>query len=214
MADLGEPYVTVEEMRNYFKWAATQPHNLDDDIADAVASATEEVNLFCGRQFNRSETATPRHYRPSSAGALTVDDFWTLDDFKIESDTGYEAAPWAEYNAAGLSFYPLDGIMDGQVGWPYNELRVSRGAGFHYVSRRSYGSSSILRVTAKWGWEAVPAAVKQATKIIAAQNFRLSDTPLGVAGMEGKFGGIVHVKDMPQVASKLKRYVLEPILVG
>lgn len=214
MADLGEPYVTVEEMRNYFKWASTQPHNLDDDIADAVASATEEVNLFCGRQFNRSEIATPRHYSPDSVISVTVDDFWTTEDLVVETVTSANAGTWAEVNPAGLVPYPLDGIMDGQIGWPYNQLRLGYGGTFNYVNRRSYGSSTLIRVTAKWGWTNIPAAVKQATKIIAAQNFRLSDTPLGVAGMEGKFGGIVHVKDMPQVASKLKRYVLQPILVG
>lgn len=213
MAALGEPYVTLAEMRNYLKMGVGQPTNLDDDIEDAVASATEEVNLFCGRQFNRSETATARHYYPDTFTSLPVDDFWTTDGLVVE--TGVSGL-WAEVDAGGLVPYPLDGVMDGQIGWPYTELRLGGGYGsqFNYVPRRYRNTSSLVRVTAKWGWEAVPASVKQATKIVAAQNFRLSDTPLGVAGMEGKFGGIVHVKDLPQVASKLKRYVVQPILVG
>lgn len=213
MAALGEPYVTLAEMRNYLKMGVGQPTNLDDDIEDAVASATEEVNLFCGRQFNRSETATARHYYPENGTTLTVDDFWTTDGLVVESVAG--DGLWTQVNPAGLVPYPLDGVMDGQIGWPYSELRLGYGgAGFNYVPRRYRTSSSLVRVTAKWGWSAVPSSVKQATKIVAAQNFRLSDTPLGVAGMEGKFGGIVHVKDLPQVASKLKRYVVQPILVG
>jgi hypothetical protein len=214
MAALGEPYVTLEEMRDYLKFRPNDPTNRDNDLEDALASATDEVNLHCGRQFNRSETATPRHYRPSSATSITVDDFYSIEDLVVETNYG-NSGVWSEVNTAGLTPYPLDGVMDGQIGWPYTELRLGYGGRFDFYPRRSpYGSSSLIRVTAKWGWAAVPPAVKQATKIIAAQNYRLSDTPLGVAGMEGKFGGIVHVKELPQVASKLCRYVNQPILVG
>jgi hypothetical protein len=213
MAALGEPYVTLAEMRDYLKFRANDPTDRDNDLEDAIASATEEVNLHCGRQFNRSETATARHFQPDSAIAVTVDDFYTTDDLVIETVAG--AGTWAEVNPLGLALYPMDGIMDGQIGWPYNEIRLGYGGYWDYFPRRSpYRSQSLIRVTAKWGWAEVPNAVKQATKIIAAQNFRLSDTPLGVAGLEGKFGGITHVKELPQVASKLCRYKLMPILVG
>jgi hypothetical protein len=61
-----------------------------------------------------------------------------------------------------------------------------------------------VQVTAQWGWAAVPDSVKQATKILAAEIFRLKDAPLGVAGFNDF--GPVRVREVPQVSMLLKRY--------
>jgi hypothetical protein len=61
-----------------------------------------------------------------------------------------------------------------------------------------------VQITALWGWSAVPDPVKQATLIIAAEQWKLKDAPFGVAGF-GEFGPI-RVRDNPMAASLLARY--------
>ena len=68
-------------------------------------------------------------------------------------------------------------------------------------------------MTAKWGWEAVPEAVRQATVIIAAETFQLKDAPFGTAGMD-QFGNIYHVRDNRIAAGKLARYCRRRIPAG
>jgi hypothetical protein len=60
-------------------------------------------------------------------------------------------------------------------------------------------------VTGVFGWPAVPANVKQAALIAAADLFRLKDAPFGIAGF-GEFG-VVRVQANPRVMSLLRRYI-------
>jgi hypothetical protein len=69
-----------------------------------------------------------------------------------------------------------------------------------------------LQVTARWGWTAVPAAVKQACLILASETFRLKGAPFGVANMD-QFGPI-RVRDNPMAQKKLMPYALDPVMVG
>jgi hypothetical protein len=60
-----------------------------------------------------------------------------------------------------------------------------------------------VKVTAKWGWLAVPDAVQQATLFLANQYYKTArEAPLGVAGF-GDFGA-VRVRAMPQVENLLQ----------
>lgn len=203
MGQIGAPYATAEEFKNYQGVSAINAANTSKDAAinQALDAASRQIEQFCGRQFNKTDLATPRRYSVNSGdNRINVDDFWTDALFSIAG----VANPYTE------SYYqlePLDGIVDGVPGWPYYRIT------FPGAIAESYGSG-LVTVTAKWGWAQVPATVKQATLIIANQLLRLSDAPLGVTGMEGQFGGMIRVRDIPQVASMLNRFVSMPIMVA
>jgi hypothetical protein len=62
-----------------------------------------------------------------------------------------------------------------------------------------------VRDTARWGWTAVPAPVKEATLALAEETFKMKDAPFGVAGM-GEFGAI-RVRANPRIVTMLSPYV-------
>ena len=62
-----------------------------------------------------------------------------------------------------------------------------------------------VRVTAQWGWAAVPAAIKQATKIAAAKSFAMSGSPFGYVSYQE--AGVVRVRDIPEVMNLLDPFL-------
>jgi hypothetical protein len=183
---LGDPYITSVEAGSYLGTANPG----DDQFLDSVVrSATAEIDQWCGRTFNRTEDASARKFRPDRVGNLIyVDDFWTLDELTVvDSDTTWTVDD-------DLTVLPLNGVVNGVDGYPYTQLAAYDGPRF----------STTLTVTAKWGWPAVPAPVKQACFILAAELFKLKDSPGGVAGFN-EFG-VVRLREIPQVHRLLEPY--------
>lgn len=204
---LGDNYATLAQLKDYLG-IGTQT-SLDEKLNDALSSASREVELFCNRQFNKDTVVSARVYQPNSCKAVDVDDFHTTTGLIVKTDnacTGTFDTTWA---ASDYELSPYSGVVDGQPGHPFDRITAVGGRYFPQVWQRRRG---IVEVTAQWGWAAVPAPVKQATLILAAQTFKLADAPFGVAGMS-EFG-VVRVRDMPQVQAKLARYVRYTVLVG
>ncbi|MEU8055709.1 head-tail connector protein [Microbispora bryophytorum] len=201
---LGDPYATLDELKSYL--------SIDDEIDDAeitsaLASASREIDRYCDRQFNKSETATTRIFRPKSNLIASVDDFWTTDGLIIKTDPNNDGTYSTTWTASDYELAPLNGVVDGELGWPYFKIRVvSMGIGFPMSSRAS------LQVTAQWGWGESPAPVTQACLIIASETFKVKTAPFGVAGYDQ--WGPVRVKNSPIAMRMLAPYRRFPFKVG
>lgn len=204
---LGDPYVQLAALKAYLKLKPTHIEQ-DDNIQDAINASSGEIEKHCNRQFNRADTATARVYVPGDCYSVTVDDFWSTDGLVVEVDTYGDGSFSTVVPASDYELYPMNGVVDGQTGWPYYEINfVNLELPIHH--RRK----GVVRVTAKWGWSAVPEAVRQATVIIAAETYQLKDAPFGTAGMD-QFGNIYHVRDNRIAAGKLARYCRNRIPAG
>jgi hypothetical protein len=193
---LGGNYASLPELKDRLGIADTVD---DDRCNDALASASREIESACGRQFNQATSATARIYYPRDACRAAVDDFYTVTGLVVATDEGDDGTYETTWAAADYQLEPLNGVFDGEQGWPYFEIRaVSRW--FPTLVRRAP-----LQVTAQWGWAEVPAPVRQACLILASETLKLKDAPFGVAGF-GEFGA-VRVRDNPMVAKKLAPYM-------
>lgn len=201
---IGDSYATLTQLKSYLKITDADD---DSELTDALASASKGITKFCGRQFNKETSATARTYRPTHAGLAMVDDFHTTTGLVIATadDDGVFDTTWT---SADYELEPFNGVRDGEPGWPYWKIRVvdSSALSFPLASRAT------LQVTAQWGWAAVPAPVKQACLILAAETFKLKDAPFGVAGF-GDFGA-VRVRDNPMAKAKLIPYRRNAVLVA
>jgi hypothetical protein len=204
---LGEPYVELADMKKYLNFKADKVEQ-DDNILDAIASASSEIEKHCNRQFNKADVAAARIYEPDDSTTVSVDDFWTTDGLVVEVDTNGDGTFPTVVPASDYEVYPRNGVVDGQIGWPYYEIQFVSDVLPIYHRRKG-----IVRVTAKWGWPTVPEAVRQACVIIAAETFQLKDAPFGTAGMD-QFGNIYHVRDNRIAAGKLARYCRRRIPAG
>lgn len=153
-------YITAEELVDYVRGAA----DVDlDQAADVVAAASRAVDGTCGRQFG--QTAAPETRRFESRWdqhfgvyVMQVDDLQNLTGLAVLTASGLDVT-------ASTALMPSNALLKGK---PYEELRVP--------GRGTYD------VTATWGWNAVPAAVRQATKLQASRFVARRDSPYGVAG--------------------------------
>jgi hypothetical protein len=199
---LGADYLTRDELKDYM---SLQTDTQDDQVDDAISSASREIERHCNRQFNDAGLASARLYVAERCGHLHVDDFWTDTGFQLEIDINGNGS-WTVVDSDEYQLSPLNRMLNG-VPWVYWKIEMV-GSTYLPVSRKAS-----VRVTARWGWESVPADVKQAVKIHASDTFQMKDSRMGVAGSD-QFGTIMRVRDNSVVAAKLKHFVRDKVLVA
>jgi hypothetical protein len=187
---LGDPYVTAAELKTYLNITGATDDAL---VLQAVNSASRQIERYCGRQFNKTTSATARVYRTDRCDQVQVDDFHTTTGLVIKNDTADDGTYAETWSSSDYVLEPFNGVEDGVTGFPYRKIVAVESTRFYT------GPRARVEVTAQWGWTAVPDVVKQATYILAAQIFGLKNATLGVAGF-GEFG-VVRVRDIPQVAA-------------
>lgn len=204
---LGDPYATLTEMRAYLGADDTKD---DAKITDALNSVSREIEKYCGRQFNLAGVATARIYYPDSRWLAKTDDFATVTGLVIAVDSNNDGVYETTWTSADYQLEPLNNVVEGESGWPYNTIRAVSTQTFPTAGMAN--SRAPLQVTAAWGWTAVPSPVKQACLILGAETFKLKGAPFGVAGMD-QFGPI-RVRDNPMAAKKLAPYTQQPVLMA
>lgn len=209
---LGDPYCTLTALKDYLKIPLSNT-TLDMALTDALESSSAEIERITGRQFNVQIGATARVYEPETLRKVYTDDFWTASGLIVETDPGGTGDFSVVLGGGDYELLPLNGIVNGQPGWPFWKIRAVGGFYFPKYEKVPYRRAAVVRVTAQWGWESVPAPIKQSCLIMAAATFQLKDAPLGVAGMT-QFGSPVRVQDNKMAAAKLVRYTRDATLVG
>lgn len=202
---LGDSYCTLAELKAHLGGIAGS--SSDTRLTEIAAAASRGVEEICGRQFNKESAASARLYYPTRRGVVEVDDFYTTTDLVIKTDGGSDGTYDTTWATADYELEPLNGIVDGETGWPYSVITTVRSLSFPLWTRRAP-----LEVTAKWGWNAVPARVKEATLMGAEEIWKLKDAPFGVAGFAEY--GVVRVRENPFICNLLKKYRRTPVLVG
>ncbi|MCX4912809.1 head-tail connector protein [Streptomyces sp. NBC_00687] len=202
---LGDSYATLPQLKAYMRGSIEDDVTMYDSVlTDALASVSREIETHCNRQFNSADSASARSYGADEIFTLrdgaTVRHWLAVDDFYDAASLVVQSAG-VTWSPSAFSLYPRNGVVSGQTGWPFYEICAS-GLTFDPAD---------TSITAKWGWTAAPAPVKQACLILAAETFQLKDAPFGVAGMD-QFG-VIRVRDNRMAASKLAPYVRDPILV-
>jgi hypothetical protein len=171
----------------------------DAELTDRLASASEDVNRWCHRQFGQDTVATARTFKPGLFGVDTHD-FYTTTGLAVVPYLGPTAGtPW---DVSMLQLEPLDGIVDMVPGWPFN--RICSGYDGHPMLASLFYVASTVKVTAKWGWADVPKNVELATLLLASMDMRSKDTPFGVAAF-GDYA--VRIRSNPMAQEKLEPYI-------
>lgn len=165
----------------------------DDLLNAAIEAASRSVDDFCGRRFYLDADSTARTYRP--LGRLYYDEF-LVDDIGDAADLVVEVGSNGDYTdiTSSIETFPSDPGGDPITG-------------LINLDGWSLGTKDRVRVTAKWGFPAVPAQVRQATLIQAARLYKRRESPEGVLG-NAEWGSIRLSRIDPDVAALLSRFVL------
>jgi hypothetical protein len=200
---LGDNYASLAELKSRLGITDTTD---DTALSNALSAISRNVEEYTSRQFNDAGTTSARIYRPDSCLWVDVDDFSTDTGLIVQTDDGDDGNFDTTWPVSDFQLEPLNGIVDGQTGWPYSTIRS---VATRWLWRRRRAS---VRVTARWGWTAIPTPIREATLILGEETFKLKDAPFGVAGF-GDFG-VVRIRDNPKATALLDPYRRYGVLVG
>lgn len=198
-------YATDREMAGY----ADIGDSADDPfLAEAAESASRSIDLTTGRQFGLVAAAAEWEYvaewnHAEGLWEVEIDDLMSTVDLVVTVD-GQAVA------SSGYRLLPRNAPSKGRP-WEYLQLEDSTAAAL------GSGPSTVL-VTAWWGWSApadpvtdppvaaVPTAIENATKMLAARWFKRRKAPFGVSGSP-QMGGELRI-DGPDkdVAAMVRPY--------
>lgn len=144
----------------------------DATLALAITAASRAVDQFCNRQFGLVAAAETRQYTADWDRRRCR---WIVrfDDLMSPAATGLVAT----VAAGAIDLYALKPTNAADVSRPYEFMVVDPSS-----TRRPLGTEDEVSITARWGWNSVPDAVKQATTLQTLRFFTRKNAPFGVAG--------------------------------
>lgn len=195
-------YVTRSEFKAYARIDDTAD---DAEIDSAITMASRAVDKQAGRQFGQVAVAEAREYTLRFSRArggvwmAEVDDYQDVTGLAVAFDAAGDGTFSTAVPAASLVPWPRNALLIGRA-YERVMIRASGGAGLD-------GRAAGVRVTLKWGWNAVPVAVKGAVKLQVNRMHARRDAPFGVAGSPEQGSEVrLLAKLDPDVAVALERY--------
>lgn len=140
----------------------------DATLAVQLDAVSEYLDQRLGRSFGLDAQATPRYFA-GSGSVLWIDDCGaapTAIEADLDGDGVYELA----IPSTAVFLEPANALARG---WPVTRLVLRSGNGVLAAWPKAPQS---VRVTARWGWPAVPGPIREATVVIVRQ---LRDLGLG-----------------------------------
>lgn len=166
------PYAQPDELASFIGDASVGGDTAE--LTLAIEAASRSVDRACDRQFGLLDEAQARSYTAHydtyrRRWEIPTDDFATVDGLTVEVVD-------AESNTilAGCLPSPINAVAKGTV---WTSLIVPDASAVVPTDRQGG-----VKVTARWGWPAVPPAVKLATLIQASRLYARRHAPFGVAG--------------------------------
>ena len=189
---LGDPYLSVAQLKAHANVA-----DVDDDayLSTLVNAVSRSIERWTGRQFNDAGSVSARQFRAQHHQIIDVDDFSTETGLLVKTGTDGTFPT----TLTDITVEPLNGIVGGVAGWPYDRIIAHDGAFPARLTRPG------VEITARWGWAAVPDDVYQAALIQAARIFGRRYSVNGLVG-QGDFVFRVSLKLDPDVAMMLEPY--------
>ncbi|NUP16562.1 MAG: phage gp6-like head-tail connector protein [Streptomyces sp.] len=170
----------------------------DTLLTSALASASRSIDQTCGRRFWLDAVAVQRTYRlrgrtlcEDDGELLLVDDVGSATGLVVETGRG---ASWTA--VTGYETQPDNALADGR---PITSLLRVNGTWGITTAR--------VRVTARFGWPAVPDDVTEAALIQASRLYKRKDSPEGIIG-SAEWGVRNLSRRDPDVWALIEPYIL------
>lgn len=191
-------YCTVAQLRTHF---GDDSSLLTEALLERAINATSRaIDKFCGRRFWQDSAVQAKVYRCDDGYEADVDDISTSTGLIIATDTtgdGTYATTWASTD------YQLEPLNASTESTAYAWWRITAIGNYTFPI---HARRTSLRVTAKFGWSAIPDAVEEACILRAASIFKRREATFGVAGF-GEFGVVRIGRSDPDVMALLGDFI-------
>lgn len=168
---------TLDELKGFCD-IETSVTTEDTVLGFARLSADSEVKRFTGRVFDDAGSVSARKFVPTNSLECITDDFSTTTGLIITTDEDGDGTYETTWTTADYELHPLDGLLNGET-WSYCRIEAV-GTSVYFPTCTTRSAS--VKVTARWGWAAVPAPVKMAGLILAASDERVRALVRGEGG--------------------------------
>lgn len=176
----------------------TDDTSRDTFLSSALASASRFIDRATGRRFWLDEEPVQRTYKPDGRIVREADgDLFLVDD--IGSTTGLVVE-----TGSGTTWSPITGYETS----PDNALADGRPITGLLRPLSTWGiATTRLRVTARFGWPAVPEDITEAALIQATRLYKRKDSPEGIIG-SAEWGVRNLSRRDPDVWALIEPYIL------
>lgn len=167
---MANEYVTLNDLKTAMRVPLADTTQ-DTELQLKLTAASRRVDKDCGRRhgFWQDSVVVQRIYKPRHTELLAVDDISTATGLIVETGRG---TSWSAVDSNSYEGLPENALVDGR---PYEQLRRVLGYWPMWDTTR-------VRVTAKFGWAAIPEEIQAATIIMGVRLARRKDSPEGVKG--------------------------------
>lgn len=177
-------YVQIEEFKSTIELSGTSFS--DEDVKIALRASCRAIDEKLDRRFYPdADAAQVRYYSPDNFWTLDIDDLVTLTTLKIDRDANGTFEETWTLNT-DFTAEPLNAAADSK---PWTKLCVHPLGNFTFPA----GYPRTVELTGKFGWLVVPAAIEQATTLLAHRLLkRARQAPFGISGL-GLDGSVVRI---------------------
>lgn len=193
-------YCTLAEIKAFVNIVDS---NDDDELEDAVNSASRQIDAYCGRKFYADGATSAKVYRTRNPYMVVVDDISTSTGLVLKYDDSDDGTYETTVASTDFILLPLNGEAFGIDGLGFTSIELLSD-GPHEFPTTHTNNRPRIEVTANWGFAAVPEPVRQACLMLSSENFAMRNTPLGIAGV-GEFG-VLAVRQNRQITRMLDPY--------
>jgi hypothetical protein len=193
-------YCTLAEIKAFVNIVDS---NDDDELEDAVNSASRQIDAYCGRKFYADGATSAKVYRTRNPYMVVVDDISTSTGLVLKYDDSDDGTYETTVASTDFILLPLNGEAFGIDGLGFTSIELLTD-GPHEFPTTHTNNRPRIEVTANWGFAAVPEPVRQACLMLSSENFAMRNTPLGIAGV-GEFG-VLAVRQNRQITRMLDPY--------
>lgn len=158
------------------------------DCESAIETASRSIEQYCGREFHPTSSSA-RYYDTRDGVYVWIDDAVSISSVEIdEGDSGTYTAT-TDFQALP---HGGRGVLLGAV--PYNALKALSLNVWPTLNDRE----GAVKVTAVWGWAAVPTPVKRACAVYAHEMLR---------DREATFGGVLATTEGVAIGARIPQRV-------
>lgn len=169
--------VTVDELADFLRIEDEREHV---HLSDAMGAAKIDIDTFCGQSFDAVAAASARVFSARWPDLLYINPCTSVTGLAVDtSGDGTFNQAWA---STDYQLEPLNRIKAGMTDHSYVTVRAIEARCFPVTKRAA------VEVTATWGWDTVPAGVKQALKMHAAKLHQRRNMPAALVATED--GGV------------------------
>lgn len=169
----------------------------DTTLGLILTGVCRAIDGHCGQSFYQDSSASVRYFTAQDKRTVFVDPLVSVTTLATDSDIDRTySQTWATTD------YDLMPANASSRNRPYTWIEQAPDGDYNFPTR-SLG----VKLTAVWGWPAVPAAVGEAALLWAERLYKRKDAPFGIASFV-EAGEMRLIKEIdPDVQTLLKPFV-------